>query len=140
MHHTNIVLVFEVGQEGDTRYYALQFITGQGLDAVIEELRDLRSRSAAARCTAPSQPAERYSQAGLAQSFKPAELTRRLAHSLLSDRLTGCLGSTPAGCRPQLQAYLWGLAGCCQLDLRRPAPVTHERAEIERCRKSAVWT
>ena len=45
LHHTNIVPVFEVGQDGDVRYYAMQFIAGQGLDAVIDELRRLRGRS-----------------------------------------------------------------------------------------------
>jgi hypothetical protein len=49
---------------------------------------------------------------------------------------TGCLESTPAGCRPQLEAHLGGLAGCCQLDPRHAAPVTHERAEIDRCANS----
>ena len=42
LHHTNIVPVFEVGQDGDVRFYAMQFIQGQGLDAVIDELRRLR--------------------------------------------------------------------------------------------------
>jgi hypothetical protein len=32
LHHTNIVPVFEVGQDGETSYYAMQFIQGQGLD------------------------------------------------------------------------------------------------------------
>ncbi len=32
LHHTNIVPVFEVGQDGDVRFYAMQFIQGQGLD------------------------------------------------------------------------------------------------------------
>src|SRR5215471_7348803 len=45
LHHTNIVPVFEVGQDGQVCYYAMQFIHGQSLDAVIEELRRLRSRS-----------------------------------------------------------------------------------------------
>ena len=45
LHHTNIVPVFEVGQEGDVCFYAMQFIQGQGLDAVIDELRRLRDRS-----------------------------------------------------------------------------------------------
>lgn len=38
LHHTNIVPVFEVGQEGTTSFYAMQFIEGQPLDAVIHEL------------------------------------------------------------------------------------------------------
>ena len=45
LHHTNIVPVFEVGQDGDVRYYAMQFIQGMGLDAVINELRRLRERA-----------------------------------------------------------------------------------------------
>ncbi len=44
LHHTNIVPVYEVGQEGDVRYYAMQFIEGQGLDTVITEMRRLRAR------------------------------------------------------------------------------------------------
>ncbi len=42
LHHTNIVPVFEVGQQGDIAYYAMQFIQGQGLNEVIHELRRLR--------------------------------------------------------------------------------------------------
>jgi serine/threonine protein kinase/WD40 repeat protein/tetratricopeptide (TPR) repeat protein len=45
LHHTNIVPVYEVGQDGDTRFYAMQFIQGQSLDGVITELRHLRIRS-----------------------------------------------------------------------------------------------
>ncbi len=47
LHHTNIVPVFEVGQDGDACFYAMQFIQGQGLDQVIEELRRLRAASPA---------------------------------------------------------------------------------------------
>ena len=43
LHHTNIVPVFEVGQDGDVVFYAMQFIQGQGLDQVIDELRRLRA-------------------------------------------------------------------------------------------------
>ena len=42
MHHTNIVPVFEVGQEADTAFYTMQLIRGQGLDTVIDELMRLR--------------------------------------------------------------------------------------------------
>jgi serine/threonine protein kinase/WD40 repeat protein len=45
LHHTNIVPVFEVGQDGDVCFYAMQFIPGQGLDLVLDELRALRSGS-----------------------------------------------------------------------------------------------
>jgi serine/threonine-protein kinase len=45
MHHTNIVPVFDVGQDGDYLYYAMQLIHGQGLDMVIEDLKRLRAQS-----------------------------------------------------------------------------------------------
>lgn len=43
LHHTNIVPVFEVGQDGDTCFYAMQYIQGQPLDEVIDELRRPRA-------------------------------------------------------------------------------------------------
>src|SRR5262249_14334928 len=45
MHHTNIVPVFDVGQDGDHLYYAMQLIHGQGLDLVIQDLKRLRGQS-----------------------------------------------------------------------------------------------
>src|SRR5262249_12982498 len=42
LHHTNIVPVYEVGRAGEVAYYAMQFIAGQGLDKVIDELARLR--------------------------------------------------------------------------------------------------
>ncbi len=47
LHHTNIVPVFGVGEQGETPYYVMQFIQGQGLDCVLEELRRLRAGGAA---------------------------------------------------------------------------------------------
>ena len=35
----NIVPVFGVGQQGDRYFYVMQYIDGQGLDAVVRELR-----------------------------------------------------------------------------------------------------
>ena len=42
LHHSNIVPVYEVGRDGEVAYYAMQFIEGQGLDKVIDELARLR--------------------------------------------------------------------------------------------------
>ena len=39
LHHTNIVPVFDVGQDGEICYYAMQYIDGQSVDSVIRELR-----------------------------------------------------------------------------------------------------
>jgi eukaryotic-like serine/threonine-protein kinase len=42
LHHTNIVPVFGVGEQNGLHYYAMQFIAGLGLDAVIDEVKRLR--------------------------------------------------------------------------------------------------
>ncbi|HJZ55593.1 MAG TPA: serine/threonine-protein kinase, partial [Gemmataceae bacterium] len=47
LHHTNIVPVFGVGEAEGVHFYAMQFIHGQGLDAVLEEVRRLRAGTAA---------------------------------------------------------------------------------------------
>ena len=45
MHHTNIVPVFEVGTDNDYMFYAMQLIDGQGLDEVINYIRQLREEA-----------------------------------------------------------------------------------------------
>jgi eukaryotic-like serine/threonine-protein kinase len=42
LHHTNIVPVFGVGEQDGLHYYVMQYIPGQSLDTVLEELRRLR--------------------------------------------------------------------------------------------------
>src|SRR2546423_14950612 len=42
LHHTTIVPVFGVGEEGGLHYYVMQYIQGLGLDAVLDELRRLQ--------------------------------------------------------------------------------------------------
>ncbi|MGE3175645.1 MAG: protein kinase [Planctomycetota bacterium] len=39
LHHTHIVPVFDSGEADGFHYYAMQFIDGRGLDAVVRELR-----------------------------------------------------------------------------------------------------
>jgi serine/threonine protein kinase/WD40 repeat protein len=45
LHHTNIVPVFGVGEEGGVTYYAMQFIEGHGLDKILEEVIRQKRRS-----------------------------------------------------------------------------------------------
>ena len=47
MHHTNIVPVFEIGQDSGYVFYAMQLIRGSGLDRVIKHLARLRTDSEA---------------------------------------------------------------------------------------------
>ncbi len=56
LHHTNIVPVFGVGEEGGLHYYVMQYIQGQGLDAVLDELRRLRDREAWPGSKGPAGP------------------------------------------------------------------------------------
>ncbi|HEV3204054.1 MAG TPA: serine/threonine-protein kinase, partial [Gemmataceae bacterium] len=44
LHHTNIVPVFGVGEHDGVHYYAMQYIQGQALNEVIEEVKRLRLR------------------------------------------------------------------------------------------------
>lgn len=46
LHHSNIVPVFELGEHEGTFFYAMQFIRGQTLDQVLDEVRRLRGMSA----------------------------------------------------------------------------------------------
>ncbi len=48
LHHTNIVPVFAVGEQDGVPYYAMQFIQGQGIDAILDELRRLQHGGTAA--------------------------------------------------------------------------------------------
>src|SRR5438067_5564079 len=63
LHHTNIVPVHGVGEQGGVHYYVMQFIPGQGLDQVLAELRRLR------RPAAPDGPSGAGSAAGAARSM-----------------------------------------------------------------------
>ena len=43
LHHTNIVPVFDYGQQDGVFYYAMQYIAGVGLERVLDDVRRLRS-------------------------------------------------------------------------------------------------
>ena len=74
LHHSNIVPVFGVGESDGVHYYAMQYIRGQNLDAVLQEVRRLRGEPAA-----PGRQAGRRS-----------DLSTGIARGLLS-------GDRPAG-------------------------------------------
>ncbi len=49
LHHTNIVPVFGTGEADGRHFYAMQFISGHSLDAVIDELKRLKEGSTTTR-------------------------------------------------------------------------------------------
>jgi serine/threonine-protein kinase len=86
LHHTNIVPVFGVGSQEGVHYYAMQFIQGQGLDQVFEELRRLRGNQSANIERAKSRAAGGRS------------MTQVTTHGLL----TGRFESGKAGADPEI--------------------------------------
>ena len=101
LHHTNIVPVFEVGREGETCYYAMQFIQGQGLDLVYDALAAIRGRAEKRANEAPSARlaeltlAATDSQPGPALSqLEPA--LGQVVHSLLTGQFEAKGTETPA--------------------------------------------
>jgi WD40 repeat protein/serine/threonine protein kinase len=72
LHHTNIVPVFEVGQQGELCYYAMQFIRGQALDEVFRELQRLRTGSAFGAITDGALSAGSLAHALRAGALEPA--------------------------------------------------------------------
>ena len=45
LHHTNIVPVFDYGEQNGVCYYAMQYIDGVGLELVLQDVRKLRGTS-----------------------------------------------------------------------------------------------
>jgi WD40 repeat protein/serine/threonine protein kinase/Tfp pilus assembly protein PilF len=62
LHHTNIVPVFGVGEQEGVHYYAMQFIQGQGLGQVLQEVRRLRERVGAGTRSGDQAPAQSVEQ------------------------------------------------------------------------------
>jgi hypothetical protein len=86
LHHTNIVPVFAVGCDRGVHYYAMQYIEGQSLAALIREQRGMRNaecgmvKTAAAKSAAGSSSAVRVP--GSAFFRKVAELGLKAADAL----------------------------------------------------------
>jgi serine/threonine protein kinase len=80
LHHTNIVPVFEVGENQDDCWYAMQLILGQGLDQIIEELRQQRIPPSGGRQT----PEYRKTQGTDAPHSDSRRFAGQLTQSLVS--------------------------------------------------------
>jgi hypothetical protein len=108
LHQTNIVPVFDVGQDGEIRYYAMQFIHGQSLDAVIDELRRLRGRSPAVRGRRSPPAGTGATEGDRAEpaAREDAARRRRLAETLLTgqfDRGARVVADGPAAGAPDAE-------------------------------------
>jgi hypothetical protein len=95
LHHTNIVPVFEVGKDGEVSYYAMQFIQGQGLDTVIDELQRLKERAHRTGLSRePAQPHLPIPSGPTAAAPSRSRQVSRMAQSLLTGRF---VPETPGG-------------------------------------------
>ncbi len=84
LHHTNIVPVFAVGEEDGVPYYAMQFIRGQGIDAILDELRRLRHRDTPAGDEPP--PATHGAENPRRGNVDAEAVTAAITQALLSGR------------------------------------------------------
>ncbi len=95
LHHTNIVPIFGVGDHEGTHYYVMQFIQGQGLDAVLAELkklRDARATTALHSHASPLVERDRGAAADIAQSL----VTGRFALGAAEASVTAGASATEA--------------------------------------------
>jgi WD40 repeat protein len=93
LHHTNIVPVFGVGEHDGLPYYAMQFISGLGLDQVMEEVRRLLAGNATTTGAPPhdAPPVPR-------RDVSAAEVARSLLTGAFQSNGTGpaaCQGASP---------------------------------------------
>ena len=83
LHHTNIVPVFEVGQDDGLHFYTMQFIQGQNLDVVLDELRRLKRR-------------QRHWPADAERNAGPMTVQERLSRTVARNFLSGdCYKARP---------------------------------------------
>ncbi len=70
LHHTNIVPVFGVGRQDGHHYFVMQFITGLGLDVVLDDVRRLRQPRSGVRAAAgPSSRIAGFTAGDVARSL-----------------------------------------------------------------------
>ena len=72
LHHTNIVPVFDFGEQGGILFYAMQYIPGQGLDRVLDDVRRLHGSGLDGSADGPDDAQARSVAAGLLTGRFPA--------------------------------------------------------------------
>jgi serine/threonine protein kinase/tetratricopeptide (TPR) repeat protein len=111
LHHTNIVPVFSVGCERGVHYYAMQYIDGHPLSAIIRELRRLSGVDP----TEPPQTDSEVSQTAgsLASGHYLPDRLRAFSGSSANlglDSAAGPLGMTPTDQSTRSPVYLRSVA------------------------------
>lgn len=83
LHHTNIVPVFEIGNVDGMHFYAMQFIHGENLDRVIEDVKRLRAESLAKKADKKSKKQKSF---GTNKANSGNDHSEKLALSLIFGR------------------------------------------------------
>ena len=102
LHHTNIVSVFDFGEHDGVCYYAMQYISGHGLDAVLDDVRRLRRAGHGAAFAGPASADEAPPDRSR-QTVTLGLLTGRFATDPLSgatETVAAPVGSSIAGTGP----------------------------------------
>jgi serine/threonine protein kinase/Flp pilus assembly protein TadD len=110
LHHTNIVPVFGVGEAEGQHYYVMQFIPGLGLDAVLDELKRLRSPWPQGEASAPPAASGTPSAADVARSLMTGRFAPALAVESPDPTPTPGLTPQPAPPAPPSSLVLPGQA------------------------------
>jgi serine/threonine protein kinase/WD40 repeat protein len=99
LHHTNIVSVFDFGEQDGICYYAMQYIAGVGLHDVLDDVRRLRAAPDGASQAGTSGQGDDHPTEPVSGPISA------VAHGLLSGQFATAPGS-PAGSGPPLTASL----------------------------------
>jgi serine/threonine-protein kinase len=112
LHHSNIVPVFGVGEEGGTHFYVMQYIEGRPLDQVLAELHRLRGEATRGAGTAadPIPPAP-----------DAATPSAAVARSLWNGRFRTAVAPAPPGAARDDRPTLVGPAAALPAPTARPA-------------------
>jgi serine/threonine protein kinase/WD40 repeat protein/tetratricopeptide (TPR) repeat protein len=96
LHHTNIVPVFDFGEQDGICYYAMQYICGVGLNEVFEAVRRIRNGCSATEANEVAAPVEKRNTQSIGDTGSAAPLA---AYALLSGRFESA-PATPAERHP----------------------------------------
>jgi serine/threonine protein kinase/WD40 repeat protein len=97
LHHTNIVPIFGVGEDSGTHFYAMQFIQGQGLDVVLDDVR--RLRGSFTQADRADGPAARSLSEQVARGLVSGQFERPPADAVAAEPVVPTVA--PAGAGPE---------------------------------------
>ena len=148
LHHTNIVPVFDVGQQGNLCYYAMQFIRGQALDEVFRELQRLRAESRPGSAKEAAAPAGALARSLWTGEYEPAAASGTVDHESgptpAIEPLSGSVERTAAALPDHspitsVTAATWPGWGC-RRPKRWPMPTPTASFTATSSRPTCSWT